>query len=260
MNLHVVKRGLVADLREKIQKNLDRYVSGDFEDILTSDYVIPVKETEINIDEISQLVPKSGGNFDVDNSLIVYGALKGINRYLARDERLWVWLTHGPCLKYSRERWLIEGAKEEKLVSLIKDHFFASGARGFERNNAVACLWWWAEIVSKYPHTNLKTALEVFLHQTDVRASIIERPTSSQSAFPAIMNVLIEKYQSDEKVSFFKREKGNTATYRRWLSEINRHGGIKFYEALPETEVTDLFRNLADKVRIPSSDATTSGT
>lgn len=250
MTLRVVKRGLVAELRDKIARNLDRYVSGSFDDILTDEYVIAVKDTELDFQELNKLIPKSGGEIDVENSLIVYKALKGLNRYLARDERLWVWLTHGPCLKYSRERWLATGAKEEKLVSLIKDHFFATGARGFERNNAVACLWWWAEIVSKYPHSDLRTALEVFLHQTDVRASIIERPTSSQSAFPAIMNVLIEKYNSEERITFFKREKGNTATYRRWLSEINRHGGIKFYEALPETEVTSLFRDLAEKVRL----------
>jgi hypothetical protein len=63
------------------------------------------------------------------------------------------------------------------------------------------------------------------------------------------MNVLIEKYNSDEKSSFFKREKGNRAIYRRWLGEINRYGGTKFYEALSETEVTDLFRYLATKVK-----------
>lgn len=249
MNLHVVKRGLMAELRDKIEQNLDRYVSGTFEDILLPEYVIPVKETEVDLDLLNKLNPKSGGEVDVENALLVYDALKGINRYLARDERLWVWLTHGPCLEYARKRWLLEGADKAKLKSQIRDHFFATGARGFERNNAIACLWWWAEIVSHYPNADLKTALQVFLHQTDVRASIIERPTSSQSVFPSIMNVLIEKYNSEERTTFFKREKGNTAAYRRWLAEINRHGGTKFYEALPEVQITALFRKLADDMR-----------
>lgn len=249
MNLHVVKRGLVAELRDKIEQNIERYVSGSFEDILQTEYVIPVKETEVDLDLLAKLNPKSGGEIDVENALLVYSALKGINRYLARDERLWVWLTHGPCLEYARKRWLSEGADKAKLKSQIRDHFFATGARGFERNNAIACLWWWAEIVSHYQNADHKTALQVFLHQTDVRASIIERPTSSQSAFPSIMNVLIEKYNSDERTTFFKREKGHTAAYRRWLAEINRHGGTKFYEALPESQVTALFRKLADDVR-----------
>lgn len=249
MNLHVVKRSLVAELRDHVDQNLDRYLTGNFDDILLPEYVIPVKDTEVNLDLFSKLNPTSGGEVDVQNSLIAFEALKGMNRYLARDERLWVWLTHGPCLEYARKRWLVPGADKSKLKSQVRDHFFAAGARGFERNNAIACLWWWAEIVSHYPNADLETALQVFLHQTDVRASIIERPTSSQSAFPAIMNVLIEKYNSDERSSFFKREKGHTAVYRRWLTEINRHGGARFYEVLPEVEVTSLFRKLAEDVR-----------
>jgi len=236
----------MAELRDKIDLHLDRYVDGNFNDILLDEYVIPVRDTTIDMELISKLNPKRGGEVDVENSLLVYEALKGINRYLARDERLWVWLTHGPCLEFARKRWLVEGAGKEALKSLIKAHFFASGYRGFERNNAVACLWWWAEIVSRYPYANFREALTVLLHQTDVRAQIIERPTSSQSAFEPIMNVLIEKYNSDERSTFFKREKGNTAAYRRWLSEINRHGGTKLFEALPAIEVTKLFRSLAD--------------
>lgn len=249
MNLHVIKRGLVAELRDKIDQNLDRYLHGDFNDMLPAEHVIPVKDTSVDIERLSLMSAKSGGEIDAENSLLVHDALKGMSRYLARDERVWVWLTHGPCLQYARDRWLNEVTDKTKLRSLIRDHFFATGARGFERNNAIACLWWWAEIVSYYPHSDIKSALNVFLHQTDVRASIIERPTSSQSAFTPIMNILMEKYNSDEKVSFFKREKGHTAVYRRWLAEINRHGGIQLYEALPEQQVTSLFRELAEKAK-----------
>lgn len=255
MNLHVVKRGIVAELRGKIETHYERYISGDFSDILKPEFAIAVKDTEVDLDKLASLTPKSGGEYDAENALIVFSAIKGINRYLARDERLWVWFTHGPCLDYARKRWLIEDRKKEKdtkekNITRIRDHFFATGARGFERSNAISCLWWWAEIVSHYQHSDLPKALKVFLHQTDVRSSILERPTSSQSAFSSIMNVLIDKYDSDERTSFFKRENGNQAVYRRWLTEINRHGGVKFYEALPEKEVTSLFHSLALKARV----------
>jgi len=88
MNLHVVKRGLVAELRDKISSNLDRYLEGNFDDILLPEYVIAVKDTKLNLDEITKLTPQSGGSYDAQNSQIVYSALSGITRYLARDERL----------------------------------------------------------------------------------------------------------------------------------------------------------------------------
>lgn len=255
MNIQVVKRGLVAELRDKVSNNLERYLEGDFTDILKADYVIPVKDTEIDIDLLNTLIPRSGGDVDAENALIVRKALKGLTRYLARDERVWVYLTHGPCLKYARERWINAQASDAKKISLIKDHFFATGARGFERNNAIACLWWWSEIATRYQGTSLEYSLKVFLHQTDMRASIVERPTTSQNptVFSAIMNVLVEKYESDlERNIFFKRS-GHDGVYRRWLKEINRHGGTQLYEAIPVDQVTSLFRNLAAKVEAASS-------
>jgi hypothetical protein len=96
-----------------------------------------------------------------------------------------VGLCHTHFLKFARERWLKGETSPEKLVELIKTHFFVNGARGFERGNAIASLWWWSEIASSYDRLELKETLEILLHKTDVRASILERPTISQSIFPS---------------------------------------------------------------------------
>jgi hypothetical protein len=242
--LHVVKRGLVSSLRDSVEKNLERYVAGDFSDILTPEYVIGIKDTYVDLNQLQKLDPRSGGKNDVTNAKIVYGAIKGLSRYVARDERLWVWFTHGPCLGYARNRWIDQGNTDD-MVKQIKAHFFASGERGFERNNAIACLWWWAEIASQYDEEPLDKVLEVFLHQTDVRASIIERPTITQPAFKSIMKVLIEKYDSDPTRNFFKRS-NNKGVYKKWLVEINRYAGVRMYEAFTESENTELFRKLAE--------------
>ena len=244
--LHVVKRGMVATLRDNIEKNLERYAAGDFSSLLTSEFVIPVKGTSVDVKLLEQLDPRSGGDTDVTNAKIVFSSIEGLSRYLARDERLWVWFTHGPCLGYARNRWITQGSTE-KMISQIRTHFFATGERGFERNNAIACLWWWAKIASQYTDAPLDKVLEVLLHQTDVRASIIERPTITQPAFRSIMQVLIEQYDSDPERRFFKR-KSNQGLYKKWLSEINRHAGIRMYEAFPDFANTELFRALATEV------------
>jgi hypothetical protein len=244
--LHVIKRGMVAFLRDNVENNIERYVSGDFSSILTPEYVIPVKGTSVDLMALSKLDPKSGGGVDVSNAKLVFSSINGLSRYLARDERLWVWFTHIPCLGYARNRWLTTGSKD-KLVSQIRTHFFATGERGFERNNAVACLWWWSKIASQYTDDPLDKVLEVLLHQTDVRASIIERPTITQPAFRSIMKVLVEQYDADPEHRFFKR-RGNQGLYKKWLAEINRYAGVRMYEAFSDNSNTELFRKLASEV------------
>jgi hypothetical protein len=244
--VRLVKRGLVASLRENIERNIERYLNGNFHDILSVDYVIPVKGVSVDLELLQKLCPNSGGHVDVENAKIVHAAISGLTRYLARDERLWVWFTHGPCIDYVRKRW-ITGVSVDDRIKQIRDHFFASGNRGFERNNALACLWWWAQIASQYRKAPLDEVLEVFLHQTDVRAAIIERPTATQPAFNSIMEVLIEQFKSDPERVFFKRRKSQ-GLYQKWLMEINRYAGVRMYEAFPESENTNLFRRLAAQV------------
>lgn len=246
VEVKLVKRGLVASLRENVEKNIDRYLSGNFQELLSADHVIPVRGVHFDLERFGNMCPNPGGHVDVENAKIVHESITGLTRYLARDERLWVWFTHGPCIDYVRKRW-ITATTVDKQISQIRAHFFASGDRGFERNNAISCLWWWAQIASQYRKASLDEVLEVFLHQTDVRASIIERPTITQPAFNSIMEVLIEQYKSDPERTFFKR-KENQGLYKKWLIEINRYAGVRMYEAFSESENTKFFRRLASQV------------
>ena len=258
MNIQLLKRRVVEDLKKNINSNLERYLTTNFDDILIKENLIQLEGASVDDQLLKTLDPKSGGNIDVNNALIVYKAINGLNRNIARDERLWAWFTHGPCLEYARERWIKKNSSENTVWNFsdknIQSHFFSNGNRGIERDNAISSLWWWAEIASQYKKEPIEKVLEVFLHQTDVRASIIERPTSSQVVFNPIMEVLIEKYNSEEKISFFKRTKSSVSDhdgkYRRWLKEINRYGGKLYYDALPESKTVDLFRSLANNIKL----------
>ena len=146
---------------------------------------------------------------------------------MARDERLWVRITHIEFLEYSRTRWPIP-VDNEKAVIHIKKHFFAKGARGLERDNAISRLWWMAEICRKVEGLSLKEALTAFLYQSDVRANIVERPTTSQN--PALLSAVINKlhhsYLTKEK-SLYERKK-----FRSVMKKLNIEGGTKLLEVL----------------------------
>ncbi len=151
--------------------------------------------------------------------------------YLARDSRLWVYLTHTLLLDYSRKRWPIPN-DDEKAVTHIRKHFFANGARGIERDNATSRLWWMANLCDRVDGLSLLDALIIFLHQYDVRANIIERPTTSQSVpvFSAVIKKLEKSFKQDQKL--FEREK-----FRQVMKELNLQGGVKLLCALDEPEI-----------------------
>lgn len=246
-NIRVLKRAKVHQLSLGIQKNITRYIDGSFDDLLLEEDFIVINDLDINKTALHMLSVDKGGLNDCHNSLLVRNSLKDLSRYHARDERLWVGLCHTHFLKYCRERWLKRETSTDKLVELIKNHFFVNGARGFERSNAVASLWWWSEIASSYDRLDLKTTLEILLHKTDVRASILERPTISQSILPSIMDILVEKYNSKEKNNFFDRNIEAPAQYRTWLRQVNRYGGTTFFESMTREEITEALRSYLPK-------------
>lgn len=77
-----------------------------------------------------------------------------------------------------------------------------------------------------------KEALEVLLFRSDVRANIVERPTTSQCAviFSALLKKLALSF-SGKKVLFER------STYRQFMREINTVGGYKLLDCMPSAQV-----------------------
>ena len=57
------------------------------------------------------------------NCLACYDAMPGLTPYEARDERLWVYLTHTWLLVYTRTRWPIP-IDDKGAITYIRTHFF----------------------------------------------------------------------------------------------------------------------------------------
>jgi hypothetical protein len=142
-----------------------------------------------------------------------------------------VYLSHTLLLSYARARWPIP-ADNEAAVKHIKTHFFCIGARGIERDNAASRLWWQASICSRVDSISFEEALTCFLHKSDVRANIVERPTTSQNihVFSAVIRKLHESYKSDEQL--FERKR-----FRSIMEELNLIGGVKLLAALSEASI-----------------------
>ena len=239
MSARIVKRALMEELRQNVEKNLDRYRTGNFDDLLVEDRVREIKSVSFDLEPLKNLAHESGGEADAGNAFLVHESLGDMTPYLANDERVWVWFTHGPCLEFTRRRWLGSDGDEEQLAKDVRLHFFARGSRGITRNNAIASLWWWAHIASRYERAELRETLRALLSNTDVRANIIERPTMARSSksFSAIMDIMKSPPGGED---FFARP-----VYREWFRKINMHGGLRMLDALSESDLRDLFAKLA---------------
>jgi hypothetical protein len=236
-----MREALVYDMTREIEQNLDKYRIGDFQ-YLTSDASNFIEtDFEINNLELSKIKVLDGDHNEVQCCLGAFYGLPSISAYLARDQRLWVYLTHVVLLEYTRERWPIP-KDNQKAINHIKQHFFAYGSRGFERSNAISRLWWMAEVCNKVKGLTLEQALTAFLYQTGVRADIIERPTTAQnvSVLSAVIGQLNQSFHGDK--SLYEREK-----FRTVMKELNLQGGIKLLEVLEPKEVERIVIKCAAK-------------
>lgn len=229
--LRLLRSRSIQQLSVDVPANLARYRSGSF-DYLDADpsHYLEVGN-QVDDERLAEVNCTAGDHREVSCCMRIYEAMGPIPPYLARDPRVWVYLTHTNLLDYARKRWPIPD-DDDAAITHIRKHFFAVGSRGIERDNAASRLWWMAAICSRVRGLSLEEALTAFLHQYDVRANIIERPTTSQSVpvLSALLKRLHESYQTDRKL--FERRK-----FRSVMKELNLRGGVRLLAALDEQEI-----------------------
>lgn len=194
LKITIFKENAVRELFHKVHDNLSIYRTGSFSNLKDSNIFL---QTSCELDEVEAQGVKCTRDDDneVNCCLALFKSLTGISEYLARDERLWVRLTHLEFLEYSRMRWPIPN-DDNKAVNHIRKHFFSRGNRGVESDNAISRLWWMSLICSKVKNLPLEECLAILLYQSDVRASIVERPSTSQNPniLASVINKLHESY------------------------------------------------------------------
>lgn len=234
MEARLIKLAKLNELLGQIEDNFENYRTGNF-DFLKADSSNYFETTNV-IDEtkLSSIDCNEKDHKEVENCMMLYSAMGKLSRYLARDERLWVYLVHTDLLNYSRQRWPIPD-DDELAIKHIRAHFFVIGARGFERDNAVARLWWMSSLCNRLQQISLEDALTCFLYKYDVRANIIERPTTSLSinVFTSIIRRLHVSYKGDK--SLFERER-----FRSVMKGLNLKGGVKLLSALEEKIIENI--------------------
>lgn len=234
MEMLFFKDSTVKELFSSIAENIELYRSGDFSYLLDDPSGLIKTELDVDVEKISQISCDSQNLNEVESSLLMFEAIGNISHYLAREPRLWIMLTHTIMIQYARSRWPIP-EDNEKAIKHIRAHFFGMGKRGIERDNAASRLWWLASLCNRVSGLPLKDALECFLYKSDVRANIVERPTTSQNinVFSAVLKRLNESYRGNKEL--FER-----ARFRALMTELNLIGGVRLLVALPDSLLNEV--------------------
>ncbi len=161
-----------------------------------------------------------------------------LNPLQAREERIWAYLCHFDGLEYMRARWPIPDDDKE-AVKHILTHYFATSARAIERDNGISRLWWMGFIANRAQGLKLAEALKVLMYRADVRANIIERPTTSASVpvFSAILRQLKSSFGG--KKHLHERE-----YFRACMKEINSVGGVQLLDSLGSGHLDNLMKSI----------------
>lgn len=236
MRVRYLRSETVISLRKSIKSNLSVYRSGRFGDLELDSSHYRELNVAYNQEALGDLcMPTSVEKFEVENSLAIHNYLENITPYEARDERLWVHLTHTHLLEYARARWPIP-ADDAVAEKHIATHFFARSKRQIERDNAVSRMWWNAHLCTRVSGISQREALEAFLDLADVRSNVIDRPTLSQASnvFGVIIKSLVAS-RSDDRGLLTRQ------IFRRVMMDLNSIGGYRLLDALPEALIQRLF-------------------
>ncbi|HDS1218635.1 TPA: hypothetical protein QEG05_000540 [Stenotrophomonas maltophilia] len=233
---------VAADLRRSVAENLDRYRGGDFLDMESAgNWRIPLA-VDADLSELSRLNTDGTPASEIENSLIVGHALGRISPSIARENRLWVRMSHVEGLPYSRARWISDNSTDEMVTAAIFKHFFAPTLTACRDDHAISRLWWNYHIAYQIDSASVGSVLRHILHRADVRLSFIER--SAMASRPSFARGVVRLLSTERDLLEGER------LFREFMKQINLDGAGLAFEVMPEFKIDVLMRQCLDKVRL----------
>ena len=181
---------------------------------------------------------------DAANAVTMYSALSELTPHQASEDRLWAYLCHNEGRAYVAQRWLRGYSPDSAhVVDRIVNHFFVRGNRSLIRDNGLSRLWWLGAIAHRIDPGEPRRFLDILLYRQDVRSALIERPSVSMNdgVLRAIYAVMQDDFDTDQK-ALFQRE-----TFREWMKNLNRRGGVILLDAVPPPQLDSLVRREAER-------------
>ena len=240
--LRYLSEAKLEELRRNVGRHRGRYANDDFTDLERDNgWAIEAGGVTIDRDLLAGLdgtVRTAAG--DRRASIMLYRALPGMTPALAREERVWVRLSHVECLGYARSRWL-GGIEGEQLDIQVRRHLFGSSLTGIRDDNALSRLWWNMHIAAIADPDDPEGALELILKTADIRSNFVER--ANTAARPPLARAVIRTMRRDPWLTSTER------AFREFMIVLNRDGGGVLFETMSDVDVDNVMDGCAERAR-----------
>ena len=212
---------------------------------LAKSFDLVLSDSTYRFDSSLKLALPKGKGWDVNgdrhNCEVIFNALPDLTPIEATDGRLWASLSFNEFSDYSNSRWAINVSptaknRERSLTNALREHWFATGARGRWRDNSISRLWWMAHYSNGFDDISMGTVLDIICLDSDLVGSLLGRPWTAN-------NRLIVKYLLMElRARYFHRDspKYSRTPFRKTLIELDLRAGKHLLAALGENGIEKL--------------------
>jgi len=247
--LLIFRDNFVDRLRGSIRDNLRRYRAKDaWIDDIQGGLAASIQTTVEPASKLQLRHPDGDDLKDLENAILVHGALSSLTPVQARDPRLWACLTHVECWSYMRARWGIErfggdASKTERFV--LSRYFIARNESRALLRNGMARLWWYGYLTHDANRKNPYELTGVLLSTLDITQQILER---SLGRVPQVNSGFLEFLLRNKKELIGPGD-DKRVKVRHLAKHLNLVGGVTLLDCLGKSEVLEVLDHEFDRIQ-----------
>ncbi len=192
-----------------------------------------VESTIVIPDQIDLQIPTLKSELlDLENTRIIYSALKHLTPLQASDHRLWAYFSHVSHWEYMRKRWPVEQyiGKERFREVMNERYFYLSDRSRALLRNGMARLWWYGYCTYDESRADPFELTAALLKKLDVAQNFAENAFGRNvEVIKTLLEVVLEH-------QFYERD-----PVRDLARYINSIGGVTIIDAIPRDDLREMF-------------------
>jgi hypothetical protein len=250
-----MKIDAVAQLRENMLNNVERYLSGGE---WVGSYLMDLTEMDkwylesripfykVNL-EVSDRNKRNISKTDAENAKRIHKSLRALTPAQAVDPRIWTYLTHAVYPDYMAARWL---KQNQDISKGTLERFFANNNREIIRNG-IARLWWYGYLTYDSTREDPYELTDFLLSNQNIAQALLERNLGNNKQWLIKMLDVMLKFKDEYP------EIMHTDNIKDLAKHINFSGGVIVLDCLSKEAINTFFlewirkRELSKETEVP---------